>query len=67
MRREKHPEDRRSIIIVPQYETKNEVKVAYFQLNNKMLELNDKYTEKERELIKSFLKYTVEILDSEIQ
>lgn len=67
VRREKHPEDRRSIIIVPQYETKNEVKAAYFQLNNKMLELSDKYTEKERELIKSFLKDTVEILDSEIQ
>lgn len=67
VRRKKHPEDRRSIIIVPQYETKNEVKAAYFQLSSKMLELSDKYTEKEHELIKSFLKDTVEILDSEIQ
>lgn len=67
VRREKHPKDRRSIIIVPQYEEKEEVKAAYFQLNRKMLKLSDKYTEKERELIKSFLKDTVEILDSEIQ
>ncbi|MEB8210538.1 MarR family transcriptional regulator [Staphylococcus succinus] len=67
VRREKHPEDRRSIIVVPESEEKKEVKEAYSQLNSKMLELSNKYTDKEQELIKSFLNDTVEILDSEIQ
>lgn len=56
-----------SIIVVPESEKKKEVKEAYSQINSKMLELSYKYTDKEQELIKSFLNDTVEILDSEIQ
>lgn len=67
VKRERHPKDRRSIMIVPQYEDKSEVQHAYETLNQHMTELTNQYTAEQMEIIQSFLKATTAILDNEIE
>ncbi|AXV43255.1 MULTISPECIES: MarR family winged helix-turn-helix transcriptional regulator [Staphylococcus] len=67
VKRERHPKDRRSIMIVPQYEDKSEVQHAYETLNQHMTELTNQYTAEQMETIQSFLKATTAILDNEIE
>ncbi|MDK4214287.1 MarR family transcriptional regulator [Staphylococcus warneri] len=67
VKRERHPKDRRSIMIVPQYEDKSEVQHVYETLNQHMTELTNQYTAEQMETIQSFLKATTAILDNEIE
>lgn len=67
VKRERHPKDRRSIMIVPQYEDKSEVQHVYETLNQHMTELTNQYTAEQMETIQSFLKATIAILDNEIE
>lgn len=67
VKREHHPKDRRSIMIVPQYEDKSEVQHVYETLNQHMTELTNQYTAEQMETIQSFLKATTAILDNEIE
>lgn len=67
VKRERHPKDRRSIMIVPQYEDKSEVQHVYETLNQHMTELTNQYTAEQIETIQSFLKATTAILDNEIE
>ncbi|MCD8804882.1 MarR family transcriptional regulator [Staphylococcus warneri] len=67
VKRERHPKDRRSIVIVPQYEDKSEVQHVYETLNQHMTELTNQYTAEQMETIQSFLKATTAILDNEIE
>ena len=67
VKRERHPKDRRSIMIVPQYEDKSEVQHAYETLNQHMIEMTNQYTAEQMETIQSFLKATTAILDNEIE
>ena len=67
VKRERHPKDRRSIMIVPQYEDKSEVQHVYETLNQHMTELTNQYTAEQMETIQSFLKATTASLDNEIE
>lgn len=67
VKRERHPKDRRSIMIVPQYEDKSEVQHVYETLNQHMTELTNQYTAEQMETIQSFLKATTAILENEIE
>lgn len=66
VRRERHPEDRRKVIIVPQYEQKVEVQEVFSDLNKNMLTLSSNYSESELETIKSFLGEFTELLENQI-
>ncbi|WP_394877666.1 MarR family winged helix-turn-helix transcriptional regulator [Mammaliicoccus lentus] len=67
VRRERHPEDRRKVIIVPQYEQKVEVQEVFSDLNKNLLGLSSNYNEQELETIKSFLGGFTELLETQIQ
>ncbi|WP_314060809.1 MarR family transcriptional regulator [uncultured Vagococcus sp.] len=66
-RREKDPNDRRRVIIVPTYEEKTEIKTSYESLNQSMLNLADRYTPEQLTVINHFLTNAVAILDEELQ
>lgn len=66
-RREKDPNDRRRVIIVPTYEDKEEIKKAYQPLDMAMQELGQEYSEKELQIINQFLSQAVSVLDKQLQ
>ncbi|WP_207695098.1 hypothetical protein DOK67_0002564 [Enterococcus sp. DIV0212c] len=66
-RREKDPNDRRRVIIVPTYDDKEEIKKAYQPLDTAMRKLAHEYSEKELELINHFLAKAVSVLDHQLQ
>ncbi|EOH98473.1 hypothetical protein UAW_01069 [Enterococcus haemoperoxidus ATCC BAA-382] len=66
-RREKDPNDRRRVIIVPTYEDKEEIKKAYQPLDMAMQELGQEYSEKELQIINQFLFQAVSVLDKQLQ
>ncbi|WP_209860541.1 MarR family winged helix-turn-helix transcriptional regulator [Paenibacillus shirakamiensis] len=67
VRREHDPSDRRRVIIVPQYEHKEEISNTYSPLHQAMLSLASSYTEDELELITQFLGKASGILEEQIQ
>jgi len=67
VRRQNDPNDRRRVIIVPQYEEKEEVQKAYEPLNTDMLNLTSGYSAAELELITQFLDKANSILERQIQ
>lgn len=66
-RREKDPKDRRRVIIVPTYEEKDEIKISYESLNERMLQLAANYSDDECQLINDFLGQAIDVLDHELQ
>ncbi|MBO0441944.1 MarR family winged helix-turn-helix transcriptional regulator [Candidatus Enterococcus ikei] len=66
-RREKDPNDRRRVIIVPTYEDKEEIQKAYMPLDSAMNALAQEYSEKELENINHFLEKAVLVLDEQLQ
>ncbi|ALS38151.1 DNA-binding MarR family transcriptional regulator [Enterococcus rotai] len=66
-RREKDPNDRRRVIIVPTYDDREEIKSAYQPLDIAMRHLAQEYSESELELINHFLAKAVSVLDDQLQ
>ena len=66
VRRENDPNDRRRVIIIPQYEHKEEVKEQYYALHEAMVELASTYTEDELKLITQFLENASTVLENQI-
>lgn len=66
-RREKDPNDRRRVIIVPTYEDKEEIQQAYEPLNLAMQNVAKNYSEKELQIINQFLSEAVSVLDTQLQ
>lgn len=66
-RREKDPNDRRRVIIVPTYDDREEIKNAYQPLDTAMRHLAQEYSESELELINHFLAKAVSVLDDQLQ
>lgn len=64
--RERHPRDRRKVIIVPHYEEKKEVQNVFSDLNENMLSLSAQYTEKELLIIKRFLNEATSVIENQI-
>lgn len=64
--RERHPRDRRKVIIVPHYEEKTEVQNVFSNLNENMLSLSARYTEKELLIIKRFLNEATSVIENQI-
>lgn len=64
--RERHPRDRRKVIIVPHYEEKTEVQNVFSNLNENMLSLSAQYTEKELLIIKRFLNEATSVIENQI-
>ncbi|WP_211749007.1 MarR family transcriptional regulator [Paenibacillus sp. Marseille-Q4541] len=67
VRRENDPNDRRRVIIVPQYEEKEEVINTYIPLHNAMVKLASSYTEEELALITQFLGKASTVLEDQIE
>lgn len=66
VQRESDPTDRRRVIIVPQFEHKEEVKEKYYALHEAMVELAETYTDDELELITQFLEKANVVLENQI-
>lgn len=66
VRRQNDPTDRRRVIIVPEYESKEEIKNTYEPLNKAMLDLISSYTTEELDLITQFLGKACTVLDEQI-
>jgi DNA-binding MarR family transcriptional regulator len=66
VRRQKDPNDRRKVIIVPLYENKEEVFNTYLPLHTAMVKLASTYTEGELELITQFLGKASDVLEEQI-
>lgn len=64
--REKHPKDRRKVIIVPRYEEKKEVQNVFSELNKNMLNLSANYNEKELAIVKRFLNEVTSVIENQI-
>jgi DNA-binding MarR family transcriptional regulator len=64
--RKSDPSDRRKVIIVPDYEEKEEVINTYLPLKKAIMELAQSYTESELELIVNFLGKANTVLEEEI-
>ncbi|MBM7600842.1 DNA-binding MarR family transcriptional regulator [Virgibacillus halotolerans] len=67
VRRQNDPSDRRRVIIVPEYETKEEMVNAYDPLHKAMIKLASSYTPEELELITQFLDKAGTVLEDQIQ
>ena len=65
-RRENDPNDRRKVMIVPQYESKDEVRTTYQPLHTAMGKLASSYTADELALITQFLGEASTVLDEQI-
>lgn len=65
--RKNDPTDRRRVIIVPDYESKEEVGNSYRPLHTAMIELASSYTEEELALITQFIGKASAILEEQIQ
>ncbi|MFC7679843.1 MarR family winged helix-turn-helix transcriptional regulator [Paenibacillus sp. GCM10028914] len=66
VRRENDPSDRRRVIIVPDYENKEEIINTYIPLHNAMVNLISSYTPEELELITQFLGKASRVLEDQI-
>jgi len=66
VRRQTDPKDRRKVIIVPQYEDKEEVSETYDPLHAKMVELAASYTAEELKLITEFLGKASDVIEEQI-
>jgi DNA-binding MarR family transcriptional regulator len=64
--RQNDPSDRRKVIIVPQYENKEEVSNTYIPLHNAMVKLASSYTAEELALITQFLGKASAVLEEQI-
>lgn len=67
VRRENDPNDRRRVIIVPDYEGKEEIINTYVPLHDAMVNLIASYTPEELELITQFLNKASTVLEDQIQ
>ncbi|WP_285767506.1 MarR family transcriptional regulator [Peribacillus sp. SI8-4] len=67
VRRQNDPNDRRRVIIVPDYEDKEEVYNTYLPLQNEMITLVSTYTPEELELITRFMEKASSVLDGQIR
>jgi len=67
VRRQNDPGDRRKVIIVPEYENKEEVYNTYIPLHDAMIELASSYTEEELAFISQFLGKACTVLEDQIQ
>lgn len=67
VRRENDPSDRRRVIIVPQYEDKEEIMNTYVPLHNAMVNMISSYSPEELELITQFLGKASLLLEDQIQ
>lgn len=67
VRREKDPNDRRRVIIVPVKERQKFIKEHYVPLNKSFSELCSHYNEEELSLIIGFIEKTIAIHEKEIQ
>lgn len=65
-RRENDPNDRRRVMIVPEYESKEEVRNTYQPLHTAMIKLASSYTADELALISQFLGKASTVLDEQI-
>ncbi|WP_432397686.1 MarR family winged helix-turn-helix transcriptional regulator [Pseudarthrobacter sp. L19] len=63
VRREPHPTDRRSLVIVPTTETDTEVRETLGRMHRRMLEVAEGLTPDESRVIVSFLRKMTEALD----
>ncbi|MCR8631555.1 MarR family winged helix-turn-helix transcriptional regulator [Paenibacillus radicis (ex Xue et al. 2023)] len=66
VRRQNDPSDRRKVIIVPQYENKEEVSNTYLPLHTAMIKLASTYTPEELDLITQFLGKASTVLEEQI-
>jgi len=66
VRRESDPKDRRKVMIIPQYEHKEEVKEQYYALHEAMVELASTYTEDELKIIIQFLENANTVLENQM-
>jgi DNA-binding MarR family transcriptional regulator len=67
VRRENDPNDRRRVIIVPEYESKEEIRHTYESLHQAMLQLASSYKQEELALISQFLHNASTVLEEQIQ
>lgn len=66
VRRQSDPSDRRRVIIVPEYEQKEEVSNTYHPLHTAMVKLASSYNPEELELITQFLGKASMVLEEQI-
>lgn len=66
VRRQNDPKDRRKVIIVPIYESREEVSNTYQPLHTAMVKLAASYTDDELELITQFLGKASAVLEEQI-
>ncbi|WP_187274014.1 MarR family transcriptional regulator [Paenibacillus sp. N3.4] len=66
VRRQNDPKDRRKVIIVPEYEQKEEVSNTYHPLHTAMITLASSYTDEELALITQFLGKASTVLEEQI-
>ncbi|WML45846.1 MarR family transcriptional regulator [Neobacillus sp. PS3-40] len=67
VRREKDPNDRRRVIIIPVKEKQSGIKEYYLPLSHAMTQLCSRYNEDEMSLIIDFIERTIEIHETEIK
>ncbi|MEC0242636.1 MarR family transcriptional regulator [Paenibacillus dokdonensis] len=67
VRRQNDPHDRRRVIIVPEYEDKEEILNTYLPLHNAMIDLISSYTAEETAVITQFLSRASTILEEQIE
>ncbi|MEK0314947.1 MarR family winged helix-turn-helix transcriptional regulator [Cohnella sp. 56] len=65
--RQSDPGDRRRVIIVPEYESKEEIANVYQPLHDAMIELAASYTAEELALISSFLGKAGDVIEGQIE
>lgn len=66
VRRQHDPHDRRKVIIVPQYEEKEDVSATYLLLHAAMVKLASSYSDEQLELITHFLNEASAVLEEQI-
>nr|WP_238192086.1 MarR family transcriptional regulator [Paenibacillus sp. L3-i20] len=66
VRRQNDPNDRRKVVIVPLYENKEEVNIAYMPLHKELVELAATYTDEELTLITQFLGKASIVMEEQI-
>lgn len=66
VRRQNDPNDRRRVIIVPEYENKEEIINTYQPLHSSMVNLAASYTDEELALITQFLGKAITVLEEQI-
>lgn len=67
VRRQNDPSDRRRVIIVPEYESKEEISNTYLPLHAAMINLVSSYTPEELALITEFLGKAGSVLEDQIE